>query len=102
MFIHALTFASSRGSCLNLRPPGRELKHLSRDPANVNTMKQTCMIIIPAYLLISLSNRIENAVKLLKFLYLYVESFCRKWCQLANSKVNRSFLLTMLTQQTLR
>ena len=42
MFFHALTFAGSRGSYLNTRPIGRALKHLPRDPASVNAMKQTC------------------------------------------------------------
>ena len=61
MFFHALTFAGSRGSCLNSRPRCREFKHLPRDQANVNAMKQTCRIDILAYLLIPLLNRIENA-----------------------------------------
>ena len=43
MFFHALTFAGSKGSCLNTRPLGR-----SRDPASVNAMKQTCVIVILA------------------------------------------------------
>ena len=42
MFFHALTFAGSRGSCLNRRPQGRVFKRLPREPANVNTMKQMC------------------------------------------------------------
>ena len=58
-------------------------------------MKQTCKIGFHAYLLISLLNRIEYAIKLLKLLYLYVESFCRKWRQLAKSNVKTSFPLTM-------
>ena len=47
MFFHALTFAESRGSCLNMRLFGRVFKHL-RDPASVNAMKQTCVIVILA------------------------------------------------------
>ena len=35
----ALTFAGSRGSCLNTRPLGRVFKYLPRDPANVIAMK---------------------------------------------------------------
>ena len=46
MFFHALTFAGSRGSCLNTRPLGRVFKHRPRDPASVNAMKQTCAIVI--------------------------------------------------------
>ena len=49
MFFHALTFAGSRGSCLNTRPVDRVFKHRPRDPASVNAMKQTCVIVILAY-----------------------------------------------------
>ena len=49
MFFHALTFAGSRGSCLNTRPSGRVFKHRPRDPASVIAMKQTCVIVILAY-----------------------------------------------------
>ena len=42
MFFHALTFAGSRGCCLNTRPIGRVIKHLLRDSARV-------MIVILAY-----------------------------------------------------
>ena len=49
MFFHALTFARSRGSCLNTRPLGRVFKHGPRDEACVNAMKQTCVIFILAY-----------------------------------------------------
>ena len=31
MFFHALTFAESRGRCLNMRMIGQVLKHLPRD-----------------------------------------------------------------------
>ena len=37
------------GSCLNTRLSGRVLKHCPRDPASVNAMKQTCVIVINAY-----------------------------------------------------
>ena len=40
MFFHALTFAGSRGSCLNIRTLGRVFKHRPRDPESVNAMKQ--------------------------------------------------------------
>ena len=49
MFFHALTFGGSRGSCLNTRGLARVLKHRPRDPASVNAMKQTCVIVILAY-----------------------------------------------------
>ena len=49
MFFHALTFAGSLGKCLNTRPIGQVLKHLPRDPASVNAMKQTYVIVICAY-----------------------------------------------------
>ena len=48
MFFHALTFARSQGSCLNRRPIGLVLKHLARDAASVNAMKQTFVIVILA------------------------------------------------------
>ena len=49
MFFHAFTFAGSRGSCLNTKPLGGVFKHRPRDPAIVNAMKQTCVIINLAY-----------------------------------------------------
>ena len=49
MFFHALTFAGSRGSCLNTRKLGRVFKHCPRDQASVIAMKQTCVILILAY-----------------------------------------------------
>ena len=69
MFFHALTFAGSQGSCLNMRPQGQVFKRLLRDPVNVNAMKQTCIIIILAFYLVSVENRTENAGKSLKLLY---------------------------------
>ena len=39
MFVHALTFAGSKGSCVNTRPLGGVFKHHPRDLANVNEMK---------------------------------------------------------------
>ena len=60
MFFHALTFAGSRGSCLNTRPLGRVFKHHPRDPASVNAMKQTYVIIILACLPDFSINRAEN------------------------------------------
>ena len=48
MFFHALIFAGSRGSCLNMRPTGRIFKHLGSDPVSVNSMKQTYVIVILA------------------------------------------------------
>ena len=49
LFFIALAFAGSRGSCLNTRPLGRVFKHRPIDPASVNAMKQTCVIVILAY-----------------------------------------------------
>ena len=49
MFFHALTFDGAREYCLITRPLGRMFKHRSRDPASVNAMKQTCVIVILAY-----------------------------------------------------
>ena len=50
MVVHALTFARSRESCLNTLPNGVVFKHNLRDPASVKAMKQTCLIVIIAYL----------------------------------------------------
>ena len=49
MFFHALIFANSQGSCLNMRLLGGVFKHRPRDLARVNAMKQACVIIIFAY-----------------------------------------------------
>ena len=38
---------------MNTRPLGRVFKHRPRDMASVNAMKQTCVIIILAFHLIS-------------------------------------------------
>ena len=65
-YFHALTFAGSLGrslnirpsiagarrSCLNMRTLGRMFKLLSRDPANVNVLKQTCLVVILAFYMI--------------------------------------------------
>ena len=47
MFFHAVTL-------------GRVFKHSPRGPATVNTMKQTCVIVILAYLLDFNLNHTEN------------------------------------------
>ena len=49
MVFHPLTFARSRERFLNTLPSGLVFKHHLRDPASVNTMKQTCLIVIIAY-----------------------------------------------------
>ena len=67
MFLHALTFAGSRGSNLNTRPLGRVFKHLPVVPASVNEMKQTCGIIILAYLSDSNHRSTESTAKTLKY-----------------------------------
>ena len=69
MFFHALTFAGFRGNCLNMRLLGQVLKHLPRDPASVNAMKQTCVIlhILPD----SNSNPAENTAKTLNYHFSY-------------------------------
>ena len=61
MFFHALKFAGSQGSCLNTRPKGRVFKHLPRDRASVNAMKQTCVIVFLHILPYSNPIRTENA-----------------------------------------
>ena len=49
MIFHALIFAGSQGSCLDMRSLGRVFKHRPRDPASLNAMKQTCVIVSLAY-----------------------------------------------------
>ena len=61
-FFHALIFARSQGSCLNTRPLGWVFKHCPRDPASVNAMKQTCVIVILAYLPDFNLNRTETNI----------------------------------------
>ena len=39
MFFLVLTFAGSRGSCLNTRSLARVFKHQSRDPTSINVRK---------------------------------------------------------------
>ena len=69
MFFQALTLDGSQGSCLNTRPFGLVFKHCPRDPASVNAMKQTCVHILPDYII----NRAENVALTLHipFLTLY-------------------------------
>ena len=73
MLFHTLTFAGSRGRRLNMRLIGRVLKHLRRDPASVNAMKQTCVIVILAYVTLFQPIRTENAVKTLQYPPFYAE-----------------------------
>ena len=83
MFFHALTFAGSRGCCLNARPIGRVFKHLPRDPASVNAMKQTCVIVILAYFTLFLNPiRTENAAKTLNCPFSYTGFLETKWRRL--------------------
>ena len=49
MVFHALTFAGSQGSCLNTWPLPGVFKLCPRNPASVNAMKQTCVIVFLAY-----------------------------------------------------
>ena len=57
MFFHAL------GSCLNKRPRliGQVFKHLPKGPASVHAMKETCVIVILAFLPYPNPIRSENA-----------------------------------------
>ena len=63
MLFHALTFAASRGSCLNTRPLGRVFKHRPRDPASVNAMKQTCDRYSCIFYLISALTALKTSLK---------------------------------------
>ena len=59
-----INICRSLESCLNTRPLGQVFKHRSRDAASVtgtcNAMKQTCVIVILAYLPEFSINRAEN------------------------------------------
>ena len=67
IFSYALTFAVALGSSLNPGPPGRGLKLLPRDIANVNALLQICLIVILAFLNNSIENLIiENNIKNVK------------------------------------
>ena len=57
-----------------MRLIGLMFKHLLRDPANVNAMKQSCVIIILAFLPYSYQIHTENAAKTFKFPFLSVTS----------------------------
>ena len=52
MFFHAIIFAGSRGSCLNVRTLDRVFNLLPTDTENVNAMKQLRRIIIFAFYMI--------------------------------------------------
>ena len=60
MFVHALTFAGSTRSGLNRRLFGGVFKHSPKDPGSVNAIKQTCVIVIHAFLPDFNLNRTEN------------------------------------------
>ena len=60
MFFHALTFAGGRRKLFEHELLGRVFKHRHRDPASVDAMKQTCVIVILAYLPDFSFNRAEN------------------------------------------
>ena len=47
MPFHALTFADARG--ISKKPPGRGFISDSKSSANVNALKQACLIIILAF-----------------------------------------------------
>ena len=49
MNFHAFTVVGSRGRCFNTRLLLRVFKHRPRDPALVNAMKQTFVVVILAY-----------------------------------------------------
>ena len=71
MLFHALTFVGSRGSCLNTRQIGRVLKHLPRDPASDNAMKQAYVSLFLHILPYSNKIHTENAFKTLTYPFSY-------------------------------
>ena len=50
---------------------GPSVQHYPRDPASVNAMKQTCVIVILAYFTYYSPLRTENAAKSLNCLFSY-------------------------------
>lgn len=58
MVFHALSFASSQGSCLNMRPLGQVFKLFLRDMVNVIALKQPSMIVILAFYMIPMKSPI--------------------------------------------
>ena len=52
MFFFINLHLRCQGSCLNRRRLGRGFKYLLRDPASVNTLKLTCVIINLVFYLI--------------------------------------------------
>ena len=86
MFFNALTFAGSRGCCLNTRPTGLMFKHLPRDSASVNAVIETCVIVILAYFTLFQQNSTENAAEPLNCPILTLDFFKRNGvgCKLSN------------------
>ena len=70
------------GCCLNTRLIRRVFKHLPRDPASVNAMKQTCVIIILAYFTLFLPNSHQHAAKTLNCPSSYAGFLQTKWRRL--------------------
>ena len=66
MFFHALTFAGSRGSCLNTRPLGRVFKHRPRDMVLMQCNKHVQSLflhILPDFSI----NRADNVAENIKY-----------------------------------
>ena len=82
MFFHALTFAGSQGCCLNTRLIGRVFKHLPRDPASVNAMKQICVMVVLAYF--TLFHPKSTLKTLLKYLIVHFLTLDFSGCVLSN------------------
>ena len=75
MFFHASTFVGSPNSCLNMKPLGQMFKHLLRDLASVDAMKQACVIIIIMHILPDFyQNHAKNSANTLKYPY-----SCNAW-----------------------
>ena len=70
MFFHALTFAGSRGCCLNTRQIGRVF-NIIRGTPSVNAMKQTFVIVILAYFTLFQPIGAENTAKTLNSQFSY-------------------------------
>ena len=86
MFFHALTFAGSRGSCLNMRLSGWVFKHLPRDPVSVNAMKQTCVIVFLHIYLIPIKSPMKTRL-IVKIPFSYAGFLKKNWVSIKLSNI---------------
>ena len=56
----------------------QSVQHYPRDPASVNAMKQTCVIVILAYFTLFKPNSTENTAKTLKIVHFLTLDFSKQ------------------------